>query len=84
MNDVSPELSAVVTKLAEEIFEVPPAVIGLESNLESDLGATSITRLEFLVAIERHLNVELDPLEFGDALTISDVLRVLGQRAASA
>lgn len=72
-------LSAVI-QIAEEVFEVQPPVAVPHAHLVDDLGATSVTRLEFLVALERRFDVQLDHQEVERADTLDQVASVLRRR----
>lgn len=61
-------------------FGLDPAVVLLESNLEKDLGASSLDRLELLLAIEEAFELEIPDEDRQKLLTVQDVQVYLARR----
>lgn len=74
------EIEKVVKEIASSVFEVDPQAVGDRGDLVEDLGATSITKIEFLVALERQFDLQLDIQEIELAGTINRVAVMLGKR----
>ena len=74
-----PNVEQTIKEIAAGIFEVDPPAIDGRADLSDDLGATSVTRLEFLVALERRFDVQLDVEEIESARTLPEVVRIVSK-----
>lgn len=77
-------IEQVVKDIAERTFEVDRAVVTGESRIREDLGASSLTRLEFLIALERHFDIQLDLEEMSSAATLDEVVGQLSRQVERA
>ena len=74
------ELETAVQQIAESVFEVDAKAVGDRGNPVEDLGATSITKIEFLVALERQVDPQFDIQEIELAGAANAVAVILGKR----
>ena len=68
-----------VKEIARRIFEVDPPELEGRASLIDDLGASSVSRLEFLVELERTFDLQLDVAEIETASTIPEVIQLLAK-----
>jgi long-chain acyl-CoA synthetase len=80
-----PPVTAAKSSLAELIASVKDRTAGsvsANSNLETDLGLSSLDRVELLGAIEEHYQVDLGETRFSAARTVGDLEKILRGGAA--
>ena len=61
----------------EELFEIEPADIQLESNLYSDLDVDSIDAIDLVVKIKELTGKQVKPEDFKNVRTVQDVVVVI-------
>lgn len=61
----------------EELFEIEPEDIQLESNLYSDLDVDSIDAIDLVVKIKELTGKQVKPEDFKNVRTIQDVITVI-------
>jgi long-chain acyl-CoA synthetase len=66
-----PQVEQIASKLLEGRFD--------SAKLDSDLGLSSLERLELMMELEQKAGIEINETEFTKAKTISDVARLIGQ-----
>jgi long-chain acyl-CoA synthetase len=67
-----------LTELIERITGRNVAGLKAESTLDSDLGLSSLDRVELIGALEDRYQVDLSETRFSEARTVSDVEKILG------
>ena len=73
------EILHKLTGYLEELFEVPPDRVSLESRLYEDLDLDSIDAVDLVVKLQQFTNRKFKPEEFRSVRTVGDVVdRVLG------
>ncbi len=75
----------VLTKLREwmeELFEIEPEDIQLESNLYSDLDVDSIDAIDLVVKIKELTGKQVKPEDFKNVRTVQDVVTVIQNMSA--
>ena len=73
------EILHKLTGYLEELFEVPPNRVSLESRLYEDLDLDSIDAVDLVVKLQQFTNRKFKPEEFRSVRTVGDVVdRVLG------
>lgn len=75
----------VLTNLCEwmeELFEIEPADIQLESNLYSDLDVDSIDAIDLVVKIKELTGKQVKPEDFKNVRTVQDVVVVIQNMSA--
>ena len=73
------EILHKLTGYLEELFEVPPHRVSLESRLYEDLDLDSIDAVDLVVKLQQFTNRKFKPEEFRSVRTVGDVVdRVLG------
>lgn len=68
-----PQVEQIASKILEGRFD--------SSRLDSDLGLSSLERLELMMELEQKAGIEINEAEFTKAKTISDVARLIDQPA---
>jgi len=68
-----PQVEKIASKILEGRFE--------SSKLDSDLGLSSLERLELMMELEQKAGIEINETEFTKAKTMSDVARLIDQPA---
>lgn len=66
----------------EELFEIEPADIQLESNLYSDLYVDSIDAIDLVVKIKELTGKQVKPEDFKNVRTVQDVVVVIQNMSA--
>ena len=66
----------------EELFEIEPADIQLESNLYSDLDVDSIDAIDLVVKIKELTGKQVKPEDFKHVRTVQDVVVVIQNMSA--
>lgn len=61
----------------EELFEIEPEEIQLDSNLYSDLDVDSIDAIDLVVKIKELTGKQVQPEDFKSVRTIQDVVTVI-------
>lgn len=61
----------------EELFEIAPEDIQLESNLATDLDVDSIDAIDLVVKIKELTGKQINPEDFKNVRTIQDVVTVI-------
>lgn len=61
----------------EELFEIVPEDVQLESNLASDLDVDSIDAIDLVVKIKELTGKQVNPEDFKNVRTIQDVVVVI-------
>ena len=76
-------LDSKVRDLIAEQLGVAAEQVTLDANLVSDLGADSLDVVEFILALEDALNIEIDDEEAQKLFTVGDVLAFIEAKGAS-
>lgn len=74
---------AAASPLAELVAKVagrPPANLASDAGLETDLGLSSLERVELLGALEDRYQVDLSETKFASAATVGDLEKLLHER----
>jgi acyl carrier protein len=66
----------------EELFEIEPEDIQLESNLYSDLDVDRIDALDLVVKIKELTGKQVKPEDFKNVKTVQDVVTVIQNMSA--
>ncbi|OTG96204.1 acyl carrier protein [Acinetobacter sp. ANC 3832] len=66
----------------EELFEIEPNDIQLDSNLYSDLDVDSIDAIDLVVKIKELTGKQVQPEDFKNVRTIQDVVTVIHNMSA--
>ncbi|RSZ27354.1 acyl carrier protein [Acinetobacter bereziniae] len=66
----------------EELFEIEPEDIQLESNLYSDLDVDSIDAIDLVVKIKELTGKQVKPEDFKNVRTVQDVVTVIQNMSA--
>jgi acyl carrier protein len=66
----------------EELFEIEPEDIQLDSNLYSDLDVDSIDAIDLVVKIKELTGKQVQPEDFKNVRTIQDVVSVIQSMSA--
>ncbi|WP_445114969.1 acyl carrier protein [Acinetobacter sp. WZC-1] len=66
----------------EELFEIEPAEIQLDSNLYSDLDVDSIDAIDLVVKIKELTGKQVKPEDFKNVRTVQDVVTVIQHMSA--
>ena len=61
----------------EELFEIEPEEIQLDSNLYSDLDVDSIDAIDLVVKIKELTGKQVQPEDFKNVRTVQDVVTVI-------
>lgn len=61
----------------EDLFEIEPETIQLDSNLYSDLDVDSIDAVDLIVKIKELTGKQVKPEDFKNVRTVSDVVTVI-------
>lgn len=68
-----------LTALLEELFEIDPAVVGLQSSLYDELDIDSIDAIDLVVKLNEMTGRKLQPAEFRNLRTVGDVVDAVYQ-----
>ncbi|MDR1567147.1 MAG: acyl carrier protein [Streptococcaceae bacterium] len=71
------EIYGKVTGLIANYFEVDPEKIDGETNITKDFGADSIQIMEFVLAMEDELEVEISDEEAENISTVNEIVAYL-------
>ncbi|AWL29875.1 acyl carrier protein [Acinetobacter defluvii] len=66
----------------EELFEIEPDDIQLDSNLYSDLDVDSIDAIDLVVKIKELTGKQVQPEDFKNVRTVQDVVTVIQNMSA--
>lgn len=66
----------------EELFEIAPEDIQLDSNLATDLDVDSIDAIDLVVKIKELTGKQVNPEDFKNVRTIQDVVTVIQNMSA--
>ena len=66
----------------EELFEISPDTIHLDSNLATDLDVDSIDAIDLVVKIKELTGKQVNPEDFKSVRTIQDVIVVIQNMTA--
>ena len=66
----------------EELFEIAPEDIQLESNLATDLDVDSIDAIDLVVKIKELTGKQVNPEDFKNVRTVQDVVTVIQNMTA--
>lgn len=75
----------VLLKLREwmdELFEISPEDVQLESNLATDLDVDSIDAIDLVVKIKELTGKQVNPEDFKNVRTVQDVVTVIQNMSA--
>lgn len=67
----------------EELFEIEPETVQLESNLASDLDVDSIDAIDLVVKIKELTGKQVNPEDFKNVRTVQDVVLVIQNMSAA-
>lgn len=67
----------------EELFEIEPEDVQLESNLASDLDVDSIDAIDLVVKIKELTGKQVNPEDFKNVRTVQDVVLVIQNMSAA-
>ena len=65
------------TKVLEELFEIEPENVTLQSRLVQDLDLDSIDAVDMIVKLQNFIGRRIKPEDFKSVRTVEDVLNVL-------
>lgn len=65
------------TKVLEELFEIEPENVTLQSRLVEDLDLDSIDAVDMIVKLQNFIGRRIKPEDFKSVRTVEDVLNVL-------
>ncbi|MGE8684755.1 acyl carrier protein [Acinetobacter sp.] len=66
----------------EELFEIAPEDVQLESNLATDLDVDSIDAIDLVVKIKELTGKQVNPEDFKNVRTVQDVVAVIQHMSA--
>lgn len=66
--------------ILQEVGDVNPAVVALDSSLSSDLDVDSLLMVEILVAAEEKFGAEIPDENVRDLKTVGDLVRHISQQ----
>lgn len=73
------EIYARICAILEELFEVDPEDISLESNLYQDLDIDSIDAVDLVVELQKITGKRIKPEDFKSVRTVQDVVVEVGK-----
>lgn len=71
------EILAQLRHWMQELFEIDPAKVQLETNLYTDLDIDSIDAVDLVVEIRKATGKQIKPEDFKDVRTVADVVAVI-------
>ncbi|MBS9783189.1 MAG: acyl carrier protein [Pasteurella sp.] len=71
------QIQTLLTEALEELFEIDPAEVTLESNLYEDLDIDSIDAIDFIDYIKINTGHKLQADDFRSVRTVSDVIQAI-------
>jgi len=66
-----------VLEITADVFGFEPEELNDQQHLIDDLDATSVMRLEYLVALERHFSIQFDPEKIEATQRLGQVIEVV-------
>lgn len=76
------EIYTQLVEILEELFEIDPAEISMESQLYDDLDIDSIDAVDLMVKLKETTGRRLEPEEFKDVRTVADCVDAVGDLLA--
>jgi acyl carrier protein len=77
------QIKEVVVKLLKGIApEADPAHLAPDQNVRESLDIDSYDFLQFLIALDEQLGVDIPEADYGKLITLSDIIDYLADRAA--
>ncbi|WP_130803353.1 acyl carrier protein [Acinetobacter ihumii] len=73
---------ATLREWMQDLFEIEPETIQLESNLYSDLDVDSIDAVDLIVKIKELTGKQVKPEDFKNVRTVHDVVTVIQNMTA--
>ncbi|ATO18625.1 acyl carrier protein [Acinetobacter sp. LoGeW2-3] len=67
----------------EELFEIEPEDVQLDSNLATDLDVDSIDAIDLVVKIKELTGKQVNPEDFKNVRTVQDVVAVIQNMSAA-
>ena len=77
------EIYTQLVEILEELFEIDPGEVSLDSQLYDDLDIDSIDAVDMMVKLKEITGKRLDPEEFKDVRTIADCVDAISDLYAS-
>ncbi|OBW96442.1 acyl carrier protein [Gallibacterium salpingitidis] len=71
------EIFVQVKTFLEELFDIDPDTVTLESHIAEDLELDSIDAVDLIVHLQNKLKKRVSPEEFKNVRTISDIVDVI-------
>ncbi len=71
------KIQTLLTEALEELFEIDPTEVTLESNLYEDLDIDSIDAIDLIDYIKRKTGHKLQADDFRSVRTVSDVIQAI-------
>ncbi len=68
------EIYSKIVGILEELFEVDPEDVSLESNLYQDLDIDSIDAVDLVVELKKYTGKKIQPDDFKQVRTVQDVV----------
>jgi len=68
------EIYVQVVKMLEELFEIDPADVSMDSHLYTDLDIDSIDAVDMVVELKKITGKKIKPDDFKNVRTVSDVV----------
>ena len=66
----------------EELFEIAPEDVQLESNLASDLDVDSIDAIDLVVELKKYVGKKISPEDFKSVRTVEDIVNAVADLMA--
>lgn len=81
---IEQEIFSSFVNIIEEVTGIPASKVTHEADITDELGISSLSLVEIIVAAEDQFNVEIPDEALGELRTVRDVVRYVqrGQRAA--
>ncbi len=76
-NYTQAEMLTEIQKLMEELFEINPDDVTLETKLVEDLDLDSIDAVDMIVHLQNMVGARIKPEDFKSVRTVGDVIDVL-------
>jgi acyl carrier protein len=77
------EIYVQLVDILEELFEVDPAKVSIDSQLYDDLDIDSIDAVDMMVRLKEITGKRLDPENFKDVRTVGDCVDAISELYAS-
>ncbi len=68
------QILSKVSEIMEELFEINPAEIKMDSRLNEDLGLDSIDAIDLISSLQNFVGRRLQPEDFKSVRTIADLI----------